>query len=203
MRQLLSRRALRPLAFAAMMAVGQGGPALGQERDPAPLPIKVVIVTMFELGEDQGDRPGEFQTWVERLPLPGEPAVPAGLSRPAHQPRQGRAGARDRHRHGTLGRLDHGAGHGSPLRPQPRLLAGGRVSRGPIPTTCRLARPPGPNGSSTAISRTRSTRARCRGTGPPATSRSAMPSPMRNRYPRMTRAWSTGSTPIWWTGRMS
>jgi purine nucleoside permease len=78
MRQFLTRWALRPLAFAAVMAVGQSGPALGQERDPAPLPIKVVIVTMFELGEDQGDRPGEFQTWVERLPLPESLAFPQG-----------------------------------------------------------------------------------------------------------------------------
>ena len=34
-----------------------------------PLPIKVVVVTMFELGNDSGDRPGEFQNWVERFPL--------------------------------------------------------------------------------------------------------------------------------------
>jgi purine nucleoside permease len=33
-----------------------------------PIPIKVVVVTMFEVGEDTGDRPGEFQTWVEQLP---------------------------------------------------------------------------------------------------------------------------------------
>src|SRR5277367_2076927 len=42
----------------------------------APIPIKVVIVTMFEAGADTGDRPGEFQYWVERnhldkiFPLP-------------------------------------------------------------------------------------------------------------------------------------
>ena len=30
------------------------------------LPIKVVVVTMFERGEDLGDTPGEFQLWVER-----------------------------------------------------------------------------------------------------------------------------------------
>ena len=33
---------------------------------PAPIPIKVVVVTMFERGEDTGDTPGEFQLWVER-----------------------------------------------------------------------------------------------------------------------------------------
>jgi purine nucleoside permease len=31
-----------------------------------PIPVKVVVVTMFEPGEDMGDAPGEFQLWVER-----------------------------------------------------------------------------------------------------------------------------------------
>ena len=31
-----------------------------------PIPIKVVVVTMFERGDDTGDTPGEFQLWVER-----------------------------------------------------------------------------------------------------------------------------------------
>lgn len=31
-----------------------------------PIPVKVVIVTMFERGADTGDAPGEFQYWVER-----------------------------------------------------------------------------------------------------------------------------------------
>jgi purine nucleoside permease len=31
-----------------------------------PIPVKVVVVTMFEQGEDLGDAPGEFQRWVER-----------------------------------------------------------------------------------------------------------------------------------------
>jgi purine nucleoside permease len=41
-----------------------------------PIRVKVVVVTMFERGEDTGDAPGEFQLWVERehldqiLPLP-------------------------------------------------------------------------------------------------------------------------------------
>lgn len=32
----------------------------------APIPVKVVVVTMFEVGEDTGDAPGELQYWVER-----------------------------------------------------------------------------------------------------------------------------------------
>jgi purine nucleoside permease len=31
-----------------------------------PIPVKVVVVTMFEQGEDTGDAPGEYQLWVER-----------------------------------------------------------------------------------------------------------------------------------------
>ncbi len=35
----------------------------------APIPIKVVVVTMFEIGEDTGDMAGEFQLWKERQKL--------------------------------------------------------------------------------------------------------------------------------------
>jgi purine nucleoside permease len=33
---------------------------------PRPIPVKVVVVAMFELGADTGDQPGELQYWVER-----------------------------------------------------------------------------------------------------------------------------------------
>ncbi|MDC0069680.1 purine nucleoside permease [Gammaproteobacteria bacterium] len=44
----------------------------------APIPIKVVVVSMFEYGEITGDRPGEFQFWAERLPLEQSLPFPAG-----------------------------------------------------------------------------------------------------------------------------
>ncbi|WP_428391444.1 purine nucleoside permease [Lichenicoccus sp.] len=44
----------------------------------APIPIRVVVVTTFELGHDTGDTPGEFQNWVEKLPLPTVLAFPQG-----------------------------------------------------------------------------------------------------------------------------
>ncbi len=44
----------------------------------APLPIRVVVVTTFELGADAGDAPGEFQAWVERLPLAETVPFPQG-----------------------------------------------------------------------------------------------------------------------------
>jgi purine nucleoside permease len=44
----------------------------------APIRIKVVVVTMFERGEDTGDTPGEFQLWVERERLDQILPLPAG-----------------------------------------------------------------------------------------------------------------------------
>jgi len=43
-----------------------------------PIPVKVVVVTMFERGEDTGDVPGEFQLWVEREHLDQIFEEPAG-----------------------------------------------------------------------------------------------------------------------------
>lgn len=43
-----------------------------------PIKVKVVVVAMFERGEDTGDRPGEFQLWVEREGLTETYAFPQG-----------------------------------------------------------------------------------------------------------------------------
>ena len=43
-------------------------PAIAAQTDV--LPVKVVVVTMFEIGEDTGDQPGELQSWVEKYPFP-------------------------------------------------------------------------------------------------------------------------------------
>ncbi|NHN89102.1 purine nucleoside permease [Acetobacter conturbans] len=43
---------------------------------PAKIPVRVVLVTTFELGKDSGDIPGEFQNWVEKLPLSEELPAP-------------------------------------------------------------------------------------------------------------------------------
>jgi purine nucleoside permease len=43
-----------------------------------PIPIRVVVVTTFEIGQDTGDMPGEFQTWVERYPFTSTIAFPQG-----------------------------------------------------------------------------------------------------------------------------
>jgi purine nucleoside permease len=48
---------------ALFLAVLLTGVAAAQTK---PIPVKVVIVTMFERGADTGDEPGEYQFWVER-----------------------------------------------------------------------------------------------------------------------------------------
>src|SRR5580704_6101857 len=59
----LARRFVFMLALFALC-----GGILSAQAAPAasPIRIKVVVVTMFERGEDTGDTPGEFQLWVER-----------------------------------------------------------------------------------------------------------------------------------------
>ena len=43
-----------------------------------PIPVKVVVITMFEPGADTGDTPGELQYWVERDHLDRVYPLPAG-----------------------------------------------------------------------------------------------------------------------------
>ncbi len=58
-------------AFAAFASTAPGA-------DQGPLKVKVVVVTTFEVGKDQGDTPGEFQHWVEREGLDKAYPLPAG-----------------------------------------------------------------------------------------------------------------------------
>ena len=51
------------------------GAAAAQQR---PVTVKVVVVTMFEVGNDTGDAPGELQYWVERDHLDHVYPLPAG-----------------------------------------------------------------------------------------------------------------------------
>lgn len=52
--------------------------ALGAARADDILRPRVVVVTMFEVGADTGDAPGEFQFWVEREKLDRVLPFPAG-----------------------------------------------------------------------------------------------------------------------------
>ena len=60
------------LAVAASLAC-----ASGLRAGDKPLKVKVVVVTMFEVGADTGDVPGEFQLWFEREKLTSRYPLPA------------------------------------------------------------------------------------------------------------------------------
>ena len=64
----------RHLLAAAALSIAWIAPASAAEPAPAqpsssrPLPIRMVIVTAFEVGADTVDRPGEFQAWATVMP---------------------------------------------------------------------------------------------------------------------------------------
>ena len=79
---------------------------------PRPIPVKVVVVAMFESGADTGDEPGELQYWVERDRLDHVYRHAGRLSRGAHERSRGNGGA-DGAGNGSRGGDDHGGGVGS------------------------------------------------------------------------------------------
>jgi purine nucleoside permease len=71
--------AMRILGLVAALCLGLAPLARAETK---PIPVKVVVLATFEIGEVTGDRPGEFQPWVEGLPLKETIEVP-GLHHPA------------------------------------------------------------------------------------------------------------------------
>ena len=59
-------------------ALAAGALVLAGAAVAEPIPVKVVVVSMFENGEHTGDDPGEFQLWVERRKLDREFPFPLG-----------------------------------------------------------------------------------------------------------------------------
>src|ERR1700733_13807101 len=59
-----------------LLAAALVSPFASSAQAPAKIPVKVVVLAMFEVGNDTGDFPGEFQHWAEgehltkRFPLP-------------------------------------------------------------------------------------------------------------------------------------
>src|SRR5580693_2102131 len=73
---------LGPMRWLAWLILGVIAAALAtttaHAAEPGKIPVRVVVVTTFELGNDTGDTPGEFQNWVEHLPLPRTLPFPLG-----------------------------------------------------------------------------------------------------------------------------
>jgi purine nucleoside permease len=66
-------KALYFIFFAALFALAQ------LASGASPISVKVVVIAMFENGEDTGDAPGEYQLWVEREHLDQVFPMPAGF----------------------------------------------------------------------------------------------------------------------------
>ena len=65
------------MVVASAAAQDSATPA-GEAANAEPLPVRVVVVTMYETGGTTGDQAGEMQLWVERLPADTEMPFPAG-----------------------------------------------------------------------------------------------------------------------------
>ena len=52
-----------------MLAVIAGMGAFSSLAGAEKIPIKVIVISCFEVGDDTGDAPGEFQFWAEREKL--------------------------------------------------------------------------------------------------------------------------------------
>jgi purine nucleoside permease len=71
-------------AGAILLGLASAGAATATS---APLQIRVVVVTTFEVGNDTGDTPGEFQNWVEHYPLSEILPFPQGFRPLRYNPR--------------------------------------------------------------------------------------------------------------------
>ena len=67
----------RIAAFAAATILTFSPAGRAQEAAVPPMKVRMVVVTMFEVGQDTGDTPGEFQFWYEREKLTKRFALPA------------------------------------------------------------------------------------------------------------------------------
>ncbi len=63
--------------FAVAILIGLAAPG-GARAAPAPLQVRVVVVTTFEFDRDAAHPSGEFHNWVRRYPLPIELPFPQG-----------------------------------------------------------------------------------------------------------------------------
>jgi purine nucleoside permease len=71
-------RMLSIIGAAAVLIICGASACSQRQKLDAPIRVKVVIVAMFERGEDTGDSPGEYQYWVEREHLEQIFPMPAG-----------------------------------------------------------------------------------------------------------------------------
>ncbi|SDZ08705.1 Purine nucleoside permease [Lysobacter sp. yr284] len=78
-RSASARRRVAGWTLATCAAAAPLAAAAASADEAGPWPVKVVIVTAYENGEDRGDAPGELQLWVEREGLDRRLDFPGGV----------------------------------------------------------------------------------------------------------------------------
>ena len=81
-----------------------GAPLCAQE----PVAVKVFVASMFEIGENSGDRAGGFQHWYQRYWDGSDPIAVRGALNPVFCNSDGGLRRGARHGKGQLVRLDAG-----------------------------------------------------------------------------------------------
>jgi len=79
MRRAMKQIAIRTVCLLILAAPCTAATHAQSSAPVSPIHVKVVVVTMFERGNDTGDAPGEFQFWVEREHLDQVFDLPAGF----------------------------------------------------------------------------------------------------------------------------
>jgi purine nucleoside permease len=91
---------LAAVCAAALLAAGCAAPTASTAPVPparmaaaAPIKVKVFVAAMFEIGQNSGDRAGEFQHWYERYWKGAAPIAVRGALQPAYCNADGVCGA--------------------------------------------------------------------------------------------------------------
>lgn len=89
----MNRHKILGLAATLLAALTFSGVARAQAPAPAPIKVKVFVAAMFEIGENTGDRAGEFQPWYERYWRQSPPRTVRGALKPVYCDADGVCGA--------------------------------------------------------------------------------------------------------------
>ncbi|HJS83904.1 MAG TPA: purine nucleoside permease [Acetobacteraceae bacterium] len=82
---ILTHKVSLCLATAAIIGSAARAPSAAAQ-DADQLPIRVVVVTTFEVEQDGQDQGGEFRAWTERYPLPARIPFPQGYHELRYNP---------------------------------------------------------------------------------------------------------------------
>ncbi len=83
----------RWLALCGLAVFVAGCASISNERPVGPIKVKVLVGAMFEIGQNAGDRAGEFQHWYERYWADAKPIVVPGALQPVYCNDDGVCGA--------------------------------------------------------------------------------------------------------------